>query len=74
MEEAVHQLREGLVQGVLTRHAVDGLLSATLKALSTPYEANSTPVFHNRGRNLPNVFCHDSDKALNIIECRIYFS
>lgn len=42
MEEAVHQLRQGLVQGVLTRQAVDGLLSATITALSIPCEADGT--------------------------------
>lgn len=47
MEEAVHQLRQGLVQGVLTRHAVDGLLSATLTALSRewPHDAYDTETF-----------------------------
>ena len=35
MEEGVHQLRQGLAQGVLGRHAVSGLLNATLSALSS---------------------------------------
>ena len=42
MEEAVHQLRQGLVQGVLSRNAVDGLLSATITALSIPCAADGT--------------------------------
>ena len=54
MEEAVHQLRQGLVQGVLTRHAVDGLLSATLTALSTSREEDgSESVEHRRNLQAP---------------------
>ena len=49
MEEAVHQLRQGMMQGVLTRHAVDGLLSATITALSSSCAADgSGPVEHRR--------------------------
>ena len=59
MEEAVHQLRQGLVQGVLTRHAVDGLLSATLTAMSSSCEAaGSRPVEHRRNRH-----AHPQSKA-----------
>ena len=35
MEEGVHQLRQGIAQGVLTSHAVHGLLNATIDALAT---------------------------------------
>lgn len=53
MEEAVHQLRQGLVQGVLTRHAVDGLLSATITALSSSCEEDgSKSVEHRRNRGV----------------------